>query len=364
MEGRYEDSSPLIKIGEAASQFARSFISRGGTQMENNELDAEHLLQHFQGVEDVRNVAQMMANERLKHFNKMSNRDALEEIAQLIWFDIVNEIPMKYTVGNCDELAHLALNYVLDKTDLKAEVFRVYGGSHETNGHVFLVIGRKIPSDMSDPLTWGDDAVICDPWANKVYPAATYKENLKNYYFDKVAYKNGLEDLTDEHHVTLKGYILDTDFLRKAKDTALKEFKTFFNNEIEPIFKSLSTYRDGLAAELKTLKSFQGNEQKIIIISNKIAELNEVINDITYKKNKINQETKDYKLVQGSILTVIPEIGRNAITKMHFQPAELQILIGKASTQEQVSRFFSPPKDTQTALEEMTNKVNQEIKKW
>lgn len=78
MEGRYKDD-PLIKIGEAASQFARSFISRGGTQMENNELDAEHLLQHFQGVEDVRNVAQMMANERLKHFNKMSNRDALEK---------------------------------------------------------------------------------------------------------------------------------------------------------------------------------------------------------------------------------------------------------------------------------------------
>ena len=35
---------------------------------------------------------------------------------------------------------------------------------------------------MSSPETWGKNAVICDPWSNKVYGAADYLKKLKNFY--------------------------------------------------------------------------------------------------------------------------------------------------------------------------------------
>jgi hypothetical protein len=46
--------------------------------------------------------------------------------------------------------------------------------------HVFLVIGRKAGSSLSDPKTWGD-AYICDPLSNKAYPASEYESYLVTY---------------------------------------------------------------------------------------------------------------------------------------------------------------------------------------
>ena len=35
--------------------------------------------------------------------------------------------------------------------------------------HAFVVIGRE--GTAHQPSTWGDVAVVCDPWARKAYPA-------------------------------------------------------------------------------------------------------------------------------------------------------------------------------------------------
>ena len=38
--------------------------------------------------------------------------------------------------------------------------------------HAFVVIDRKVGSDVKDISTWGDTAVVCDPWDEKVYAAS------------------------------------------------------------------------------------------------------------------------------------------------------------------------------------------------
>lgn len=44
--------------------------------------------------------------------------------------------------------------------------------------HAFVIIGRKPGSDTTNYATWGDDAVICDPWRDIV--AAVKSES--NYF--------------------------------------------------------------------------------------------------------------------------------------------------------------------------------------
>jgi hypothetical protein len=40
---------------------------------------------------------------------------------------------------------------------------------HLDNGrHAFVVIGRS-PKSGSNPSKWGENCVVCDPWANEAY---------------------------------------------------------------------------------------------------------------------------------------------------------------------------------------------------
>lgn len=65
-----------------------------------------------------------------------------------------------------------------------AEQFKVaYEGERVTPGHAFIAIGREINPgiyEKTDPTTWGEACVICDPWsdAEKVYPAKEFKVQM------------------------------------------------------------------------------------------------------------------------------------------------------------------------------------------
>lgn len=42
--------------------------------------------------------------------------------------------------------------------------------------HVLVVIGRRPGSDPLNMNSWGPQAVVCDPWANRCYPLSEYAE--------------------------------------------------------------------------------------------------------------------------------------------------------------------------------------------
>ncbi|MGA8135658.1 MAG: hypothetical protein WCA48_16150 [Pseudomonas gingeri] len=45
--------------------------------------------------------------------------------------------------------------------------------------HVFVVCGRSAQTNLQDPTTWNNDAVICDPWAKRAYFVADMADEMK-----------------------------------------------------------------------------------------------------------------------------------------------------------------------------------------
>lgn len=65
--------------------------------------------------------------------------------------------------GNCDEQAYLGAKYY---TALSGRATKVIGSEckDDINCHSFWIDGLAEGANINDPSTWGDDAIIGDPW--------------------------------------------------------------------------------------------------------------------------------------------------------------------------------------------------------
>lgn len=78
-------------------------------------------------------------------------------------FRQIANITVKTKAGNCNEQSIVAF---MDLYDLG---IRPLAWVHTDNGkHAFVVIGRQ-PKTGSNPKDWGENCVVCDPWANEAY---------------------------------------------------------------------------------------------------------------------------------------------------------------------------------------------------
>jgi hypothetical protein len=78
-------------------------------------------------------------------------------------FRQVANITVRTKAGNCNEQSIVAF---MDLYDLG---IRPLAWVHLDNGrHAFVVIGRS-PKSGSNPSKWGENCVVCDPWANEAY---------------------------------------------------------------------------------------------------------------------------------------------------------------------------------------------------
>jgi len=69
--------------------------------------------------------------------------------------------------GNCGEQAALAFVHLHERLRARPLDFM----ARTDKDHAFVVIGRVSGSDAGDFHTWGKEAVVCDPWVGKAYPA-------------------------------------------------------------------------------------------------------------------------------------------------------------------------------------------------
>jgi len=67
--------------------------------------------------------------------------------------------------GNCGEQSATAFVFLLDKGIRPIDWMAL----QDPGDHAFVVIGRLATSDATDPNTWGNLAVVCDPWKGLVY---------------------------------------------------------------------------------------------------------------------------------------------------------------------------------------------------
>lgn len=148
---------------------------------------------------------------------------------------IVDLRAKRYKCGNCFEQAVVAFIYLHDIKKLsKIDLVSVIGGDH-----AFLVIGRAEGSNINDNTTWGDDAVICDPWGQCYYPAQDLdfhlNETLINNHFPPFCSKTqSIGNLYDcNPRDAIEGKILDRNppspLHRKERAKIAEEIRTELN---------------------------------------------------------------------------------------------------------------------------------------
>lgn len=77
--------------------------------------------------------------------------------------------------GNCGEHAAVAFVYLHEAWRIKPLDYMTY---ERPGDHAFVVIGRDGRSQPSDYHNWGQEAVVCDPWDEKAFPASRVTAEL------------------------------------------------------------------------------------------------------------------------------------------------------------------------------------------
>ena len=84
------------------------------------------------------------------------------------YINMVKQEFKEYNHGNCGERAYI-IHDKLNKMGIKNQAVIEISGNKASNSHVFNVIGLAPCAIKEDPRTWGENAIIVDTWANKVF---------------------------------------------------------------------------------------------------------------------------------------------------------------------------------------------------
>ncbi|PWY55452.1 hypothetical protein DGG96_11780 [Legionella qingyii] len=254
-----------------ANKYAREFIIEGGTQLINNTYPIDKKKSLSDAVKDVREQSQKTVNSWLE-FDYY-----IYEFYQSV------ECSKKYSIGNCNELSELALDYIAHYAPhVNAEVFQLMGGNH-----VVLVVGRQKGSDPRKPETWGKDAYICDPWSDDVYPASEYLARTKNYYqtYDEVldTYTNHVEDFNPSKHTfgLIRNY--NTDYIRKynTQEHIMEVFDLFQKKQQMIVEAAVNLERALITIRNKLEEKYGESNEKYQIIQNKINQIKSATEQLT-----------------------------------------------------------------------------------
>lgn len=122
--------------------------------------------------------------EIIKNINKMRAEPVEEPVYSLEWIKKVALLAEIYKVGNCCEKGCVTFYFLyklltsLPKGDVNLELF-----NNPLVDHFFVVAGRSPDTDPSDPRTWNEDTIICDPWVEK-----------RSYFLGEVDFENMKEN--------------------------------------------------------------------------------------------------------------------------------------------------------------------------
>ena len=83
--------------------------------------------------------------------------------SQRIYLEKSAEAAQAYGCVNCGEQSAIAFVYLRQQNIFPLDWMEVDGYKH-----AFVIIGRRRGSDTENWATWGNEAVICDPWRDVV----------------------------------------------------------------------------------------------------------------------------------------------------------------------------------------------------
>ncbi|WP_454782282.1 hypothetical protein [Legionella sp. WA2022007384] len=334
-----------------ANKYAREFIVEGGTQLINNSYPIDKKKSLSEAVKDVREQSQKTASSWLE-FDYY-----IYEFYQSI------ECSKKYSIGNCNELSELALDYIAHYAPhVNAEVFQVVGGNH-----VVLVVGRQKGSDPRKPETWGKDAYICDPWSDDVYSASKYLSRTKNYYqtYDEASdtYTNHIEDFNPSKHTfgLIRNY--NTDYIRKYNTQEhLSEVYDLFQKKQQMLVGAAVNLEKALVdIRNKLEKKYGVSNEKYQIIQNKINQIQSVTEQLTRDFARPVDESKNYY----EIISKLDKTLRQSI-KAYAKAADITqeeaIALAKPVARTGRDRFFHSKYDVVSKINEALDESSEMLK--
>jgi len=144
----------------------------------------------------------------------------------------------KWGFGNCGEQAQSAFIYLKN-----AGVAPIDFCQTTVGGHNLLVIGRSSRSDTQDIRTWGEDAIICDPWAEKIYPVSSFYVMQSSEH--EVRYPDICYNADSPPHY-LSGELRVVESFNQSKTSAYTSPRLFFEakKEISILYKELKRYQE------------------------------------------------------------------------------------------------------------------------
>lgn len=107
-------------------------------------------------------------DENRKAYNRAANMTALKPVLNQEDLRKGHDMVLRAEAGCCSTFAlaatHILTEGVRDINQEKPRVEMVACKSGSHGSHCFVIVGRAPNSDLSDPKTWGENALIVDPW--------------------------------------------------------------------------------------------------------------------------------------------------------------------------------------------------------
>lgn len=109
------------------------------------------------------------------------------EISKQEYYNELGKITKKYNFANCEQQAELLCNRLNEKGN-RAKVVNFFISTknkkqrRECGSHSFVILDMKQGAKISDPKTWGEDAVLADTWSNQVAPASMGLKYLQEMF--------------------------------------------------------------------------------------------------------------------------------------------------------------------------------------
>lgn len=216
-------------------------------------------------------------------------------------------------------------------------------------------------SHPHDPKTWGENAIICDPWSNTVYQASDYLSNLKNYFDSNN--KNYTENFDPKkHYINNKDYrACNSNYILKNRN--IESLKENFSKSCTHLCRIIESYARKLHEEEKRLINKNEDDPKAKIISSKLQKLWPLSLEVNFKaKDIINNDNNvtDYRETRINLLKEISILKGQIISSMKFTKEELETLYAHSAPNKVINLFKMKPK-TQKNLEQLTEITNKKF---
>lgn len=339
------------QIALEAKSYAQFYIKKGCTQLQTNAYDQSQKKALLMAMDDLRaNMLEFEHSEELAW---------IESNIKLFYKSVENS--KKFSLGNCAELAMLAMNYIAHNTDNNAEFYNIINGDH-----MFVVIGRQMNSDPSDPTTWGDQAFFCDPWSNLVYPSRDYLTKLHDHYIsgdvENYNYVNNIRPFDPHTQQLMPVANLNTAYIRSFHEKNVDFVQALFIMQCSCMSNALTTLKQNLQTTAQRLKEkYPTSNERIAVIEKLITNLEEITGKIT---NSLNNKSE---LMQGNYLEIKSNFSKNLLNLRKSYNTTVNISQDDKNTLntpqrfKKIMRYFNcetrAMRDTRKAFEDVDRKI-------